>query len=109
MKIRMITTAAGPAGVFAEGKVYDLPKKQAQGFLEAGAACLPDESPSDRIRPRDDSFGEVDLKAIEEKQRRRGGPPKAEAADQAEADQADNQADDEQADELEGDDAPGLQ
>jgi len=36
MKIEMLETAAGPWGVMHAGKVYDLPKRDAESLLQPG-------------------------------------------------------------------------
>lgn len=38
MKVRMITTAAGPMGVYQAGATVELPNDMAQTFIEARAA-----------------------------------------------------------------------
>lgn len=40
MKIKMKSIAAGPSGVFNLGKVYDLPEKQAQDFINGKYAVV---------------------------------------------------------------------
>ena len=49
MKIKMLTTAAGPEGVQIAGQVYDLPDVKAKAFIKAGAALAADPKP---VRPR---------------------------------------------------------
>lgn len=38
MRIKMITTSAGPDGVRQPGSVYDVPKAEAEALIEAHAA-----------------------------------------------------------------------
>jgi hypothetical protein len=59
MKIRMLTTAAGPEGSFIAGKPYDLPDALAQKFLAARAAVeyvgpiVADKKDDDEDEPED--------------------------------------------------------
>jgi hypothetical protein len=47
MKVRMLTTAAGPEYTLHQGKVYDLPRKLAELYLTTGAV-----SPTGRVADR---------------------------------------------------------
>ena len=40
MKVRMVTTAAGPAGVFYAGETWEIDDTTARQFLAAGAAVV---------------------------------------------------------------------
>jgi hypothetical protein len=42
MRVQMLTTAAGPAGVYREGEQWNLEPAQAEAFVAAGAAVLVD-------------------------------------------------------------------
>lgn len=45
MRIRMTKTAAGPDGVKMAGKVYDVPVREAQTLVAAGAAVYLEKPP----------------------------------------------------------------
>ena len=56
MRVRMMATAAGPAGTFQFGQVYDLDGELGAAFVAAGAAERLDgapeiETPEDRLPP----------------------------------------------------------
>lgn len=38
MRVRMLSTAAGPAGVWPAGSIQDLPDEQGRALMAAGAA-----------------------------------------------------------------------
>jgi len=42
MKVRMLTTAAGPDGVYTAGEVWDAPDAEASALIAAGAAVALD-------------------------------------------------------------------
>lgn len=50
MMIRMITTCAGPDGVYNAGQVYDVPRKLAEQLLLGGA--LDDMPAAEEVEPQ---------------------------------------------------------
>lgn len=52
MKVKMRTTAAGPAGVQQAGGTYDLPDATARAFIAAGAADPAEPARVNVQRPR---------------------------------------------------------
>jgi len=46
MKVKMITLAAGPAGVLLAGQEYNLPEAEAKAFIDGGYAAPVQEKPA---------------------------------------------------------------
>jgi hypothetical protein len=50
MRVKMLTTYAGPAGSCAPGKTIDLPEAQAKGLIDGGYAELVGETGAEKPR-----------------------------------------------------------
>jgi hypothetical protein len=46
MKVRMLTTAAGPDGVYRAGELWDAPAKEASALIAVGAAVAVEPLPA---------------------------------------------------------------